>query len=339
MPRPVQNPPNPWSSAEVDWEGEPPPATLEVFEEEARSALSKNDSPDVGFRFSVNPYRGCYHGCAYCYARPSHEYLGWGAGTDFERKIVIKRNIAKLLRREFERPSWEGETVVFSGVTDCYQPLEASYRLTRACLEVCLAFQNPVAIITKGAVIQRDAELLAELHQKARVRVMLSIPFATDEMGRRFEPYASPISKRFETLRRLHAVGVPVGVSLSPMIPGVNDADIPAILGRAREAGADVCFMTMLRLPSSVRDVFDVRLEEVLPDRANKVRNAVKEMRRGRWNETGFGARMRGQGERWAATHALFERYRVKYGYGEADERTVFESTFRRPTSQLALFE
>ena len=157
MPRPVSNPPNPWETLHAEWLGEPPEAELQVFEEESRSIIAENESPDVGFRFSVNPYRGCFHSCAYCYARPTHQYLGWGAGTDFDRKIVAKVNAPSLLRRELSRRSWTGETIVFSGVTDCYQPLEAVYELTRRCLEVCLDFRNPVGVVTKGALVRRDA--------------------------------------------------------------------------------------------------------------------------------------------------------------------------------------
>src|SRR4051812_35386883 len=191
MVRPVANPPNPWSSTHVEWLEEPPPAALSIFEEEARSVLSENDSPDIGFRYSVNPYRGCLHACAYCYARPSHQYLGFGAGTDFDRKIVVKKNAPEVLRRELMRPSWTGERIMFSGNTDCYQPLEASYGLTRGCLEVCLDFQNPVSLITKSVLVRRDLDLLVELARRASVSFHMSICFADDEAARKMEPYAS----------------------------------------------------------------------------------------------------------------------------------------------------
>src|SRR4051812_38595062 len=201
MPRPVANPPNPWASTHVEWLEEPPAATLQIFEEEARSVLSENESPDIPFRFSLNPYRGCLHACAYCYARPSHQYWGFGAGTDFDRKIVVKKNAPEVLRRELLRPSWTGGTLVFSGNTDCYQPVEASYELTRRCLEVCLEFQNPVGIITKSLLIRRDVELLGELARRARAHVTVSIAFADDETSRKIEPYAGRPSKRFEVIR------------------------------------------------------------------------------------------------------------------------------------------
>src|SRR5690606_5918133 len=176
--RPVANPPNPWSSSHTELLGMAPAADLRVYEEDAKSIVTENQSPDIPFRWSVNPYRGCFHGCAYCYARPTHQYLGFGAGTDFERTIIVKRNAAELLRAKLLRDSWRGETVVFSGVTDCYQPLEASYGLTRACLEVCAEFRQPVGIITKGALIERDIDLLAGLAQHGAASVFLSVPFA-----------------------------------------------------------------------------------------------------------------------------------------------------------------
>jgi DNA repair photolyase len=340
-PRKVYNPPNPWQQSHVDWEGEPPPATLEVFRETARSALVDNDSPDLGFRWGLNPYRGCYHGCAYCYARPYHEYLGWGSGSDFERKIVVKENIAEVLRRELHAKRWRGERVALSGITDCYQPLEASFRLTRACLEVFLEFRNPVIIITKSSVIRRDAELLRALADEADCFVWLSIPFADDDTGRRIEPWASPVSRRFETLRILHEAGVPVGVAVAPIIPGLNDSHIPFVLERAREAGARRAFITSVRLPGDVKDVFHVRLRDVLPPaRLRKIDSAVRELRGGKLDESAFHARMGGLGERWKSVEALFEQTCRRLGYemGEMQEK---RSTFRRPdpSGQLSLFE
>ncbi len=224
-PRRVSNPPDPWSSTHVEWLEEPPPVALEVYEEDAHSIVATNDSPDVGFERSVNPYRGCQHACAYCYARPTHPYLGLGAGTDFDSKIVVKRNAPELLRRELANLRRAGRTspLAFSGVTDCYQPLEASYELTRRCLEVCLEFRQAVGVITKSALVRRDQELLARLERRAGARVCLSIPFADDGDARRLEPFASSPTTRFETLRRLSAAGVPVGVAIAPLIPGLND--------------------------------------------------------------------------------------------------------------------
>lgn len=341
MPRPVDNPPNPWSSTHVEWLEEPPHATLHFYEEEARSVLSENESPDIPFRFSVNPYRGCLHACAYCYARPSHQYLGFGAGTDFDRKIVVKKNAPEVLRREMMRPSWKGESITFSGNTDCYQPLEASYGLTRACLEVCLDFQNPVVIVTKSALVRRDVDLLASLARRARCAVNLSVAFTRDDDARRMEPYASRPSNRFEVVRRLADAGVSVGVLLAPIIPGLNETGIPELLERARQAGASRASMTLLRLPAEVLPVFDKRLEAAFPERAEKVRAAVREMRGGKMNESAFGARFTGRGPRWAAIQALFDLHQRRLGLAEAEgaEAHAPATTFRRPEKQGRLFD
>lgn len=334
MPRPVDNPPNPWASTHVDYLGEPPPAALTVYEEDARSIISSNDSPDIPFRYSVNPYRGCFHGCAYCYARPSHELLGFGAGTDFERRIVVKRNAPEVLARQLSAPSWKGELLAFSGVTDCYQPLEASYGITRKMLEVCLAYRNPVGVITKGALVERDVDLLAALSREASCTVFVSIPFADETHARAIEPYASSLSRRFTALRHLSEAGVRTGVSISPVIPGLNDAEIPEILERAREAGAELAFMIMLRLPASVRPVFVDRLRAALPQRAARVLSAIRDVREGGLNETEFGARMRGEGPRWQAIEALYATHRRRLGFVDGERFDHGPTTFRRPQGQ-----
>jgi DNA repair photolyase len=201
--RPIKNPPNPFESQHRELLEPAPHATVQVFTDASHEILSRNESPDLDFRWSVNPYRGCFHACAYCYARPTHEYWGLGAGTDFDSKLIVKPEAPALLRRAFLRPSWRGEMVVFSGNTDCYQPVEATYGLTRACLEVCAEFQNPVAIITKSALILRDVDLLQKLHRVARMRIYLSIPFADQETARKIEPHVPSPAKRFDTLRAL----------------------------------------------------------------------------------------------------------------------------------------
>ena len=186
----LENPPNRYVQYSYEWLDVPPETHLEIFEERSRTVLSTNDSPDVGFGFSVNPYRGCFHACAYCFARPTHQYLDFGAGTDFERKIVVKINAPQLLEKEFWAPKWSGDTIVFSGVTDCYQPLECQYELTRRCLEVCARFSNPVSIITKGALVTRDIDVLLRIQERSSVRVFISIPFADDELSKKIEPGA-----------------------------------------------------------------------------------------------------------------------------------------------------
>ena len=339
LPRPVANPPNPWLSTQLEYLEDVPAAALEVYEEDARTIINRNDSPDVPFAWSVNPYRGCYHGCAYCYARPTHEYLEWGAGTDFERKIVVKRNAPALLRAAFNARGWKGEVLAFSGVTDCYQPLEAAYALTRGCLEVCLEYRNPVGIITKGALVARDTELLAELEATAGCTVTISIPFADDEGGRQIEPYASTVSKRFAALERLSAAGVRTGVGVSPVIPGLNDSQIPAILKRARECGAQHAFMTMLRLPGSVLPVFEERLKSAVPLRAQAVLSAIRDVRGGAMNRSSFGDRMTGAGPRWSAIEQLFTTHARRLGL-ETDENPMRPArlAFRVPQRQRSLF-
>ena len=334
----VSNPPNPWESVHAEWLGAPPEAKLEVFEEEARSVLAENDSPDVGFRFSINPYRGCFHACAYCYARSTHQYLGFGAGTDFERKIVVKVNAPEGLRRELARPSWKGDTICFSGNTDCYQPLEASYGLTRRCLEVCADFRNPVGIITKGTLIRRDVDLLARMAEETPVSITISIAFAEDAVSRALEPGTAPPSQRFETLRILSEAGLRTGISLAPTIPGLNDSDVAELLGRARAAGARFAFQTLVRLPREVLPVFEERLRRAFPGRTRKVFHAIEELRGGKRNESAFGKRMHGAGPRWQVIEALFEAECRRLGLN-LREGAEMPSGFRRRPAQASLFE
>jgi DNA repair photolyase len=341
MRRPTSNPPNPWNEAHVEWLGPPPEVELEIHEIEAKSILSKNDSPDIAFTYSLNPYQGCYHGCAYCYARPSHQYLGFGAGTDFERKLMVKTNAPELLRSAFERRSWRGESIVLSGNTDCYQPLEASYQLTRRCLETCLEFANPVGVITKGGVIHRDVELLGRLARATSVHVFVTIPFLDDDVRRAVEPFAATIERRFEAIRRLTSEGVKTGIAIAPVIPGLNDCDVPQLLERARDAGADQAFMTLLRLPAEVKDVFFERVSASLhPKRVEKIAHALKEMRGGSLYDPRFGHRMHGQGKRWLATEQLFEQQCRRLGLNRRELHEEEQPpTFRRPRRQLTLFE
>ena len=481
MIKPVSNPPNPWASTAVEWIGEPPEAELEVYEEEVKRALAENESPDVGFRWSLNPYRGCFHSCSYClrgdteilladgktrpisdlrlgdeiygvdrqerdlepvrtrvldhwkvrkpgfrialtdgteiytsadhrfltaegwkhvaapgrgnirrserllgigdfrsdarrvvavegiaaelplydittgtgnfiangvvshncYARSSHQYWGFGAGTDFDRKIIVKTNVAEKLREEFLRPSWKGEMIAISGNTDCYQPLEAVYRLTRKSLEVCREFRNPVGLITKGSLVRRDVDLLAEISKETRVSVTLSIPFADDATGRAIEPGASLPSQRFETLKILSDAGIRTGIGIAPIIPGLNDSHIGPLLERAKAAGATRAFIVLLRLSGQTLPVFEERLAQAFPARANKIWHAIEEMRGGKRNETEFHDRMVGRGPRWEAIEALFEAQCGRLGFNADDDEADSEetpSTFRRPTTQRDLF-
>jgi DNA repair photolyase len=291
----------------VEWLGPPPDAALEVHEERARSILSRNESPDVPFRWSLNPYRGCVHACAYCYARPTHQYLDWGAGTDFDRRIVVKTNAPELLATELARPSMAGETLCMSGNTDCYQGLEASYRLTQRCLEVARARGNPVTVITKAALVRRDAELLARLARGPGARVYVSLAFTDGRLARAIEPGASSPDHRLAAMRALREAGVPVGVAVSPVIPGLNDEQVAGVLEAAVAAGADRAFLTMLRLPREVRPVFEERLRAALPGRADRVLSAFGAVRSGGTDEARFGRRMVGTGPRWEIVERLYE--------------------------------
>jgi DNA repair photolyase len=341
--KPIQNPPNPWQSNHVEWIDAPPPAELKVYEEHARSIVSVNSSPDVGFSYSVNPYRGCFHACAYCYARPSHQYLDFGAGTDFDRKIVVKVNADEKLIETFMKPSWQGEVIAFSGNTDCYQPLEANYELTRRCLSACRRFRNPVGIITKSALIRRDIDILRDLASFGAVRVNISIPFSDKRMARRMEPGAPSPAVRFATIQKLADAGIPVGVAVAPIIPGLNDSQIVEVLEQAAEAGADRAFRVLLRLPAEVKQVFSERLEDTYPDRFDKVLNGMREVRGGKLNDSTFGQRMRGKGPRWEAIANLFDSTVRRLGLNLESENDVHDSlsdvqTFRRPGDQLELF-
>ena len=320
-----------------------PPSRLEVLEDHSREVLSRNNSPDIPFTWSLNPYRGCMHACAYCYARPYHEFLSMGAGTDFETRIVVKPHAPELLREAFERPRWQGESIVFSGVTDCYQPLEASLRLTRRCLEVCAEYRNPVGIITKGVLIERDLDVLQTLAREARLWVSVSVPFHNPELARAMEPYVATPKRRLQTIERLAAAGIDVAVSVAPIIPGLNDEDIAKVLSSAREAGATRAHYTLLRLPGPVKEVFEERLREKLPLRAERVLHRIRETRGGELSDPRFKHRMRGEGLYAQTIERLFDTAARKAGM-EPRMSMMTEAaptSFRRPTrpsAQLSLF-
>jgi DNA repair photolyase len=330
-PLPIANPSSAFSATDIEYfDGEAPDAGFQVFEDSSRTVVAKNDSPDVGFDFSVNPYRGCMHACAYCYARPSHEYLGFGAGTDFDRKIVVKRDAAELLRAAFDKRSWRGDVVVFSGVTDCYQPLEATYGVTRACLEVCVEYKNPVGIITKSALIERDVDVLTRLAAVADLGVTISIPFFNTDAARAIEPYAPSPARRIRAIRTLAAAGLDVNVNVAPIIPGLSDEDIPKILEAAAAAGAKSAGRIILRLPGPVRQVFEERIRASMPLRADKILRRIQDTRGGKMNDSRFGSRMEGEGVYADSIHALFDQTIARLGLRPSHPRER-RHTFERP--------
>ncbi len=331
----IQNPPNPFDSTERELLEPAPDARLEIYDDASRSILTHNDSPDLNFKWSVNPYRGCFHSCAYCYARRYHEYLDMGAGTDFESKLVLKRDAATLLRAEFLKKSWKGENVVFSGITDCYQPIEAVYKLTQQCLTVCLEFQNPASIITKSFLATRDVELFAELHRRSYFAAVVSIPFATDAMAKKIEPQASSATKRFKTIEMLAKAGIPVGVSLAPTIPGLNENDIPVVMKRAKDLGARFAFHTLVRLSGSVLPVFEEKIKAALPaERVDRILKRIRDTRAGRMNDSSFGSRQRGTGTYWKSIEDMFRISQEKFGLNDFPH-SPSPSKFRVPSAQL----
>jgi DNA repair photolyase len=272
-----------------------------------------------------------------CYSRPTHEYLGFGAGTDLETKIVVKLKAPELLRQTFMKRSWKGELIIFSGDTDCYQPLEAHYQLTRQCLEVCLEFGNPVSIITKSFLIVRDLELLRKLHERTRLSMIVSIPFIEEKMARAVEPGAASVEKRFEAVQKLSGAGIRVSINVAPVIPGLNDSQIPLILKKAKQCGASGAGLTLLRLPGSVKDVFISSIQTHFPLAAEKILGRIREVRQGRLYNPEFGKRRRGEGPYWENIEKIFHLYCEKLGLNRENLRAD-RPPFKRPSLQKELF-
>ncbi|HEY0963263.1 MAG TPA: PA0069 family radical SAM protein, partial [Pseudomonadales bacterium] len=269
----------------------------QVFRDSSRTIVTSNDSPDVGIDFTANPYRGCEHGCIYCFARPTHEYLGMSAGLDFETKIFVKHEAAALLREKFSSRSWQPHTIMFSGITDCYQPLERKLKITRACMEVLRDFGNPAALITKNHLVMRDTDIFAEMAPRDLVLVNLSITTLDASLARLMEPRASRPDMRLRAIETLAKAGVPVGVMIGPVLPGLTDHEIPAILKAAADAGAVTAGYTMLRLPYGVKDLFQSWAHAHFPDRAEKILRRLREMHGGKLYDSEFGHRMHGEGK------------------------------------------
>ncbi|MBY0469922.1 PA0069 family radical SAM protein [bacterium] len=315
-----------------------PSLKTQFLEDSSKTVVNENTSPDLPFRYSVNPYRGCEHGCAYCYARPTHEYFGFSAGLDFESRILVKRNAPELLRKRLLSPRWQPAPIFMSGVTDCYQPAERKFRLTRGCLEVLTEFYNPVTLITKNALVARDVDVLKDLAEHRCAQVYFSITTLDAEMARKLEPRTSTPQSKLIAMETLAKAGVPVGVNIAPVIPGLTDHEMPAILKAASEAGARRAGFIPVRLPYSVKDLFAEWLETNFPDRKNKVLNAIRSIRDGELNNPEFGSRMQGSGPRADQIHALFDLFTKKHGINQSEEEVLSTENFRRPGEQLGFF-
>lgn len=344
----VSNPANRFER--IDFEPDPesaaenPGPRTQFFRDSTRTVIASNDSPDVGFDYSVNPYRGCEHGCIYCYARPTHEYFGLSAGLDFETKIFVKEDAPELLRRELSSPRWKPAVIAMSGVTDPYQPVERRLKLTRRCLEVLSEFGNPVQVITKNQLVARDADVLGEMARFGAAAVALSITSLDQSLQRQMEPRTSAPAARLAAVAALAEAGVPVSVMVAPVIPGLNDHEVPAILKAAAEAGARSAAYIPLRLPWSVKALFEEWLTTHFPDRTTRVLGRIRGIRGGALNDPRFGSRMEGEGEYAEQIQALFQVSAQKYGLNGERARLSVEG-WKGPSApasgkqtQLSLF-
>ncbi len=336
----LTNPAGRFEKIDADYESDedvPEQMSTEFYADNTKNIISYNDSPDIGFNASLNPYRGCEHGCIYCFARPSHEYLGLSSGLDFETKIFVKREAPVLLRRELALKSWQPQVVVMSGVTDCYQPFEKHFRITRQCIEVFQEFKNPIAIITKNHLVTRDIDILSEMAKWHGAQVNISITTLDRELARAMEPRASTPLRRIEAVRLLSNAGVPVNVMVAPIIPGLTDEEMPMILKAAAEAGATSAAYTMLRLPWNLKEHFEQWLETHASLRKQKVLNRIRDMRGGKLYDATWGKRMRGEGKYHDSVIQLFSVYRKKYGLDRGREPLSL-AHFNVPTDQFNLF-
>ncbi|KRW63563.1 radical SAM protein [Pseudomonas sp. TTU2014-096BSC] len=321
------------------WEQEVPPTrATEVRSETAKTVITRNQSPDVGFDRSVNPYRGCEHGCIYCFARPSHAYWDLSPGIDFETRLIAKTNLAERLEQELSKPGYVPQPIALGVNTDAYQPLEREQRLTRQALEILLRYRHPVHIITKGSLVLRDLDLLVPLAEQGLVSVSVSLTTLDDELKRIMEPRAASPAARLRVLRTLHQAGVPVSVMCAPMIPMINDMELERMLEAAREAGAASAGYVLLRLPHELAGLFEDWLAEHFPQRAGHVLSLVRQSRGGRNNDSRFGSRMRGEGQ---FAELLAQRFRLacrRLGYNRRDQNFGLNcSRFAPPGQQMSL--
>lgn len=339
----AENPPNRFEKIvlepDADWNPDDDvlPRT-QFLVDRSQTVISRNDSPDLGFEATLNPYRGCEHGCIYCYARPTHEYLGFSAGLDFESKIMVKMDAPKLLRAELSSPKWKPQVIALSGVTDCYQPVERKLKLTRRCLEVLAEFRNPVGVVTKNFLVTRDMDLLAELARHRAAMVFISLTTLDSGLRNILEPRTSPPAARLAAMRQLADAGVPVGVLVAPVIPALNDHEIPAILKAAAEAGATGAEFTLLRLPFAVAPLFENWLTTHFPLRKEKVLNRIRALHGGKLYDAQFGRRLTGEGVLAEQIAQMFDVARRKAGIGN-DNVELSTASFRRAGGgQLSLF-
>lgn len=328
----IENPPNPYLKYSAEYLGEPPPTKLEVFEEySTKSMISKSWSTAFGLRQTVNCYRGCIHACTYCFARQYHEFLGYGAGTDFETKIVAKINAPEVLRNELKRTRKEIKTLEFSFATDPYLPLEANYELTRKCLKVCKEFRIPVSIITKSPLVTRDLDLLTEMN----CNVFFSIPFLTTEKSKPFELYTPIPDVRFRAMKMLTDAGITVGIGIAPVILGYNEPDIPKLLEKARECGATKAFLSLVHFDTdSILDYFIQRLREKIPTKADKILNTMRRERDGHLIHRNFAERNTGKTEQWQTAVKMFELHFKKLGFEKFERAKKAEERPLLPVQQ-----
>jgi len=309
----------------------------QVFPDKTKTLLSKNNSPDLPFDYGLNPYRGCEHGCIYCYARPYHEYLGLSAGLDFETKIFAKFKAAELLKKELSSSRWVPQVISMSGVTDCYQPIERHLKITRSCLEVFAEFLNPVVIITKNALVQRDIDLLKILAQHQAAKVFVSLTSLKSDLARILEPRAASPTARLETISALSQAKIPVGILMAPIIPALTDSEIPHLLKAAAEVGAQSAGFTVLRLPYAVKELFIQWLETHFPDRKEKIIHRLEDIRDGNVQDNNFGSRMRGKGIFAEQIENLFRLSAKKAGFMR-EKISLSTQSFKRRETQLKLF-
>ena len=338
----VTNPPNRFERISLepdpDWDPEQNPAPrTQFYRDLSQTIITYNDSPDIPFEASLNPYRGCEHGCSYCYARITHEFLGFSAGLDFETKIMVKENAPELLRKELSSRKWKPQKLAMSGVTDCYQPIERKLQLTRRCLAVLAEFRNPVSIVTKNFLVTRDLDLLKELANHHAVLVMLSINSLDRELVRNIEPRASLPNQRLAAVEALAKAGVPVGVMVAPVIPAINDHEIPAVLAAAKAAGASFAGTEIPRLPLTVAPIFQEWLEHHVPGKKDKILGRLRSMRGGKLDDPRFGARMRGEGIFAEQISQMFHVACHKARMPE-DAPGVSTAAFRRPGGLQLVF-